>query len=164
MENRHIFMAGLSGGFITALFGSIPYLNLINCFCCIGIMLGGAVALIHYEHLAATTKQYISSAQAVTLGITAGLIGSFLSLLFSWLIYLQFGHWDIRLLQTMAEHMEEVPAYFENALQELEDQASAGFQWVPVLFSNLIMYPLFCLAGALLTRLLLNKSPHRPRD
>ncbi len=157
MENRNILMSGLIGGFVTALFSSIPYLNLINCFCCIGIMLGGTTALLYYDHRTGSIN-YISSAQAITIGITAGLMGSFLSLLLSWIVYLKYGHWDIRLLQSMVENMEEVPEYLENAVRELENQASTGFRWASMLFSNLIMFPLFCLVGSLLTRLFLNKK------
>ncbi len=146
MENRNILLAGFIGGSVTAIFSSIPYLNFINCFCCIGIMLGGATALVSYNRLSAAIND-ISMPLAITIGITAGLMGAFLSLLLSWIVYLQLGHWDIRMLQSMVEQMEEVPQQLEEALQLLEDRAARGFDWAPTLFSNLLMFPLFCLAG-----------------
>jgi uncharacterized protein involved in cysteine biosynthesis len=157
MENRNILLAGFIGGSVTAIFSSIPYLNFINCFCCIGIMLGGVTALLFYNQLSAAMNN-ISMPLAITIGMTAGLMGAFLSLLLSWIVYLQFGHWDIRLLQSMAEHMEEVPQQLAEALQLLEDRAAGGFDWAPTLFSNLLMFPLFCLLGSLLTRFFLNKK------
>ncbi len=157
MENRNILMAGFIGGSVTALFSSIPYLNMINCFCCIGIILGGITALVSYNRVSGSLN-YISTPLAITIGITAGLMGAFLSLLLSWIVYLQYGHWDIRLLKSMIENMEEVPQQLEDALQLLEDKAARGFDWAPTLFSNLLIFPLFCLVGALLTRLYLNRK------
>jgi hypothetical protein len=156
MENRNILIAGFIGGSVTAFFSSVPYLNLINCFCCIGIILGGITALVAYNRLSGSIND-ISMPLAITIGITAGLMGAFLSLLLSWVVYLQYGHWDLRLLQSMVENMEDVPEQLEEALQLLEDKAARGFDWAPTLFSNLLMFPIFCLVGSLLTRLFLNK-------
>ena len=156
MENRNILMAGFIGGSVTAIFSSIPYLSLINCFCCIGIIAGGVTALLSYKLISGDPHE-ISMPLAITIGITAGLMGAFLSLLLGWIVYLQFGHWDLRLLQTMIENMEEVPSQLEEALQLLEQRSAKGFDWAPSLFSNLLMFPLFCLAGSLLTRLFINR-------
>lgn len=157
MENRNILIAGFIGGSVTACFSSIPYLPLINCFCCIGIIMGGISALLSYNRLSGSINN-ISMPLAITIGITAGLMGAFLSLLLSWVVYVQYGHWDIRLLQSMVDNMEEVPEQLEDALQLLEDRAARGFDWAPTLFSNLLMFPLFCLVGSLLTRLFINKK------
>ena len=157
MENRRIIISGLIGGSVTAVFSTIPYLNFINCFCCIGVMLGGITALTYYDRSTGSIHN-ISTAQAITIGITAGLMGAFLSLLGGWIIYLKYGHWDIRFLQSMMERMEEVPEYMEDILNELDNQASAGFTGASILFTNLIIFPIFCLVGSLLTRLLLNKK------
>jgi hypothetical protein len=157
MENRRLLISGWWGGLVTAVLSSIPYLNFINCFCCIGIMLGGMTALLYHDH-GQGSMNYIGAAQAVTIGITAGLMAAFLSLVISWMVYLSYGHWEIRLLQSMAEHLEEVPEYLENELANLENQASRGFSWNSLLVSNLIVFPIFCLCGSLLTRLFLNKN------
>jgi hypothetical protein len=161
MENRRLLISGLIGGFATAVLSSIPFVNFINCFCCLGILLGGVLALWYYDHSSGITN-YIGLAQAVTIGITAGIIGAFISMLIGWIVYLKYGHWDIRFLQSLLERMEEIPEYTEDLLQELEAQTSAGFKWTSLLLSNLIIYPLFCLMGSLLTRLFLNKKRPRP--
>ena len=49
MDNQRIMAAGFVGGLVAAVLNSIPILNFINCFCCAGIMLGGAVALVYYD-------------------------------------------------------------------------------------------------------------------
>ena len=98
MDNQKILMAGTIGGIVTAALNSIPILNFINCFCCIGIMLGGAVSLYYYDR-SFLMNEYISPALAVTLGITSGLIAAFASLFIDWLIYLNFGHWELQFMQ-----------------------------------------------------------------
>ena len=80
MENQRIIISGLAGGTVAAILNAVPFLNFINCFCCIGIMLGGAVALAYYDYTI-QIKEYLSPAIAVTLGITSGIIGAFISLI-----------------------------------------------------------------------------------
>lgn len=157
MENQRIIISGLIGGSVTALLSSIPYLNFVNCFCCIGIMLGGVTALIFYDRSSGSIN-YIGIAQAITLGITTGLIGAFFSVIVGWFVYLKYGHWDIRFIQSVAEQMDEIPEYMEDMINDLDAQAAAGYTWASILFTNLIIFPIFCLAGSLLTRLILNKK------
>jgi MFS family permease len=161
MENRRILISGLIGGSVTAVLSSIPYLNFINCFCCIGIMLGGITSLVYYDHITGSAN-YVGTAQSITIGITTGLIGAFLSVIVGWLIYLNYGHWDIRFIQSVAEQMDEIPEYLEDMMNELETQAEAGYTWTSILFTNLIIFPVFCLGGSLLARVVLNKKRGHP--
>ena len=86
-----ILNAGFVGGLVAGALNSIPILNFINCFCCLGIMIGGAVALLYYDR-EEPAKDYIVPAVAVTLGISAGLFGAFLALFIDYIIYINFGH------------------------------------------------------------------------
>ena len=98
MENERIIIAGVMGGSVAAVLNAVPILNFINCFCCIGIMLGGAIALIYYDR-SAEYQEYLSPAVAVTLGITSGLIGAFISLFIEWIIFSVFGNWELEVLK-----------------------------------------------------------------
>jgi hypothetical protein len=156
MDNQRIIAAGIVGGLVSAVLNSIPILNFINCFCCAGIMLGGAVALIYYDR-SFTVKEYLSTATAVTVGITAGLFGAFISLGIDYLIYLNFGHWEIEFMYDILDAMEEVPPTLEDMLYELEQELEGGFIWGSLLFRNLLLMPVFCLIGALIIRVIINK-------
>ena len=79
MDNQRIIAAGFVGGLVAAVLNSIPVLNFINCFCCAGIMLGGAVALIYYDR-SYSVREYVNQATVVTVGITTGLFAAFISL------------------------------------------------------------------------------------
>jgi len=157
MDNQRIITAGFIGGLVAGALNSIPFLNFINCFCCLGIMLGGAVALIYYDKTFAI-QEYISPATAITVGIAAGLFGAFISLFMDWFIYLNFGHWEIKFIQRILENMDEVPPVLEEVMYELEKELESGFIWGSLLFRNLLIMPVFCLIGSLITRLIINKN------
>jgi len=157
MDNQRIIAAGFVGGLVAAAMNSIPILNFINCFCCAGIMLGGAVALVYYDR-SFTVREYINPATAITIGITTGLFGAFISLGIDYMIYLNFGHWEIEFMYDILEAMEEVPSALEEMIYELEQELEGGFIWGSILFRNLLLMPLFCLIGALIIRVFINKN------
>ncbi len=157
MDNQRLLTAGFIGGFVAAILNSIPFLNFINCFCCLGIMLGGAIALIYHDR-SFQTKEYINPAMAVTLGITSGLFGAFISLFIDWFIYINYGHWEIEFMQQLIDNMDEVPPVLDEIFYELEEQLKSGFLWGSILLRNLLLMPVFCLVGSLITRVILNKN------
>jgi len=157
MDNQRIMAAGFVGGLVAAILNSIPILNFINCFCCAGIMLGGAVALIYYDRSFAI-REYVPQATAITLGITSGLFAAFISLGIDYVIYINFGHWEIEFLYDILDGMEEVPQAIQEMLYELELELQTGFIWGSIMLRNLILMPLFCLIGSVITRVYINKS------
>jgi hypothetical protein len=157
MDNQQIITSSIVGGTVAAILTAIPFLNFINCFCCIGIMLGGAVGLIYYDR-SIQFQDLISPATAVTLGIGSGLAGAFLGLFIEWFIYLSFGHWELDFLRNILANLDEVPPMMEDMMAELESEMSAGFLWGSILLQNLIIMPLFCLLGSLITRAVLNRN------
>jgi hypothetical protein len=157
MDNQRIIASGFVGGLVAAAMNSIPILNFINCFCCAGIMLGGVVALVYYDR-SFTMREYINPATAVTVGITTGLFGAFISLGIDYIIFLNFGHWEIEFMYDLLEAMEEVPSALEDMIYELEQELEGGFIWGSILFRNLLLMPLFCLIGALIIRVFINKN------
>ena len=157
MDNQRLLTAGFVGGFVAAALNSIPFLNFINCFCCLGIMLGGAVALIYHDR-SFQTKDYINPAMAVTIGITSGLFGAFISLFIDWFIYINYGHWEIEFMQQLIDNMEEVPPVLDEIFYELEEELKSGFLWGSIMLRNLLLMPVFCLVGSLITRVILNKN------
>jgi hypothetical protein len=120
-------------------------------------MLGGAVSLYYYDR-SFLMNEYISPALAVTLGITSGLIAAFTSLFIDWLIYLNFGHWELHFMQNLMDNMDEVPPVIDEIFYDLKDELKYGFIWGSILLRNLLLMPVFCLIGSLITRVILNKN------
>jgi hypothetical protein len=162
MDNQKIVTAGFVGGLVAGALNSIPILNFINCFCCIGIMSGGAVALLYYDRTF-EIREWISPAVAVTVGIASGLFAAFISLSIDYIIYLNFGHWELDFMRHLIDNMDEVPAALDDLMFELEEEMGKGFIWASILFRNLLLMPVFCLIGSLITRVLINKQrPQMP--
>jgi hypothetical protein len=157
MENQSIISSGFVGGAVAAAFTAIPFLNFINCLCCIGIMLGGSVALLYYDR-SLQNQEMINAATAVTLGISSGLIGAFLAVMIEYLIYLNFGHWELEFIQDLMNNLDDVPLVLEEMVTELENDLSSGFLLGAILLQNLIVMPIFCLIGSLITRAVLNRN------
>jgi hypothetical protein len=157
VENQNIIISGIVGGAVAAILNSVPFLNFINCFCCLGIMLGGAISILYYDRNFGD-GQYLNIAVAITLGIASGIIGAFFSLLIEWIIYANFGRWELEFLQKFVENIEELPEYLEELLFELDQEWNSGFLWGAILLQNLILLPIFCLVGALISRVILNKN------
>lgn len=157
MDNQKIITAGFIGGIVAGSLNSIPFLNFINCFCCIGIILGGVVALLYHDRSDAN-REYINPAIAVTLGITSGLFGAFISLFIDYMIYINYGNWELEFMQQLIENMDEVPQVLDELLYELEKELQSGFLWGSILLRNLLLMPVFCLIGSLITRVILNRN------
>jgi len=154
MDNKNIFISSLLGGTLSALMNATPILNMINCFCCIGIILGGAVAFYYFDKLH-NDPGLLTTANAVTIGITTGIAASFISLILEWIFYLLFGDWQYELMQTLVEGMDYVPEYVDELMIQIEESLSYGFLWTPILIRNIIILPLFCLFGSLLMKIYL---------
>lgn len=157
LDNQNIIISGIVGGAVAAILNSVPVLNFINCFCCIGIILGGAISVFYYDRNFGD-GQFLNPAVAITLGIASGIIGAFFSLLIEWMIYANFGRWELEFLQKFIENIDEIPEYLEELIFELEQDWNYGFLWGAVLLQNLILMPIFCLVGALISRVILNKN------
>jgi len=163
MENQRLINSSIVGGTVSALLFSIPFLNIVNCFCCAGIMLGGAVALVYYDR-SFEIREYISPASALTVGLVSGLAGAFIAIIVDGMIFTIFGNWELELVNILNESLGEFPEMadaMEELVYEMELEASKGFYIGRVLLElvrNLIIIPIFSVAGALITRIFLNKN------
>lgn len=74
-EKPSILMASLYGGIIMAVIGAVPGLNLINCLCCAGVMLGGVAAVYFYKKELTPDMGPLDSSDGLRLGALAGVFG-----------------------------------------------------------------------------------------
>ena len=163
MENQRLINSAIVGGTVSALLFSVPFINMINCFCCAGIMLGGTVALVYYDR-SFEIREIISPATALTVGLVSGLAGAFISIFIDWLLFSMFGNWELELINMLNESLGDVPEMAEamdELMYEMETESSKGFYFGRVLMGlvrNLILLPIFFVGGALITRIFINKN------
>ena len=163
MTNENIIKSALTGGLVAAISFSIPYLNFINCFCCIGVMAGGLAGLYHYR-LLLKEPRFINKAEAVTIGIASGIFAAFIAVFVDWLLFVFWGNWELEMLRASMAELENLPELYESLdemIYEVETIALEGFtasRLFSELIRNMIILPVFCLIGSLITRNFFNKK------
>lgn len=160
MNERIFYQAVILGGVVSSLSVAVPLLNIVNCFCCLGIASGGLVAVLYirkYNQINVFTLPEI-----IRIGLVSGLIGAALSFILHYIIFLLYGNWEIELFTNMIENMDEIPPMWESFYKEFNSPEFQGFAGASILIRDLILFPLFSFLGALLTnRSLAKKTPDK---
>ncbi len=158
MQNKPAkFLPSLYGGIVIATISSVPGLNLINCFCCAGIILGGLVSVFFYSRELTAEMPPLTAGDGVLLGGLAGVIATFLSLLLHLVLYALFGNIAEQLAYDLFQRIlefsntpPETAELVERALREALEHGLTPFILIIHLVQNLFLYTLFGLLGGLL--------------
>ncbi len=156
MNNQETTHAVLLGGMVAALTDALPYLNLINCLCCLGIAAGGAAAVLYLKSL--DKDRVFVLPEIIQLGLLTGLAGAFFSFAFHYIMFRVIGNWQIEWITNMIENMEEIPPIWNEMYEQLKSPEMQGFAGMSILIRSLIMFPVFTFLGALLTNRVLMKK------
>ncbi len=166
-----IRVAVIAGALIGVVSG-VPGLNLINCCCCAGVVLGGLLSI--YLYLQEFTPQMVplESSDALILGIITGVVGAFSVTTVELVIRALFGgigdEFTMSFLDQLIGWMEEsgnVPPEVADEMRNQMEQSLEGsdsfFGIVSGLFITLILYPIFATLGAMLGYAIF--KPKRPQ-
>ncbi len=148
-------MPALYGGVVTGIIIGVPFLNLLNCFCCGGVLLGGLLSVFFYTKELAQDMPPLTSSDALQLGALSGVfgavVGTFLNAFFLALIGNVGGEMIFQILYAIydaAGLLEQLPA---GTLEEWTMQGDlAIFDIVLSLIMWLLLGPLFGLLGGLI--------------
>lgn len=153
--------ASLLGGLIVGAISGLPGLNLLNCCCCAGIILGGALSVYLYRQEFTDEMPPLESSDALIVGIVAGIIGALVTTFLSSMIMLILGPVQVEMIRGFMEKivqrledagsvppgtMDEVRSKLEQAMKE--ESSLAGI-FRSLIFA-LILYPIFCMLGGLI--------------
>jgi len=140
---------------------AIPGLNLINCCCCAGVILGGVLAVYLYKQEFTEEMQPMESSDAVILGIMTGGVAAFAAMIFNLLLLALFG--DVAgemvrsIMASLIERMEESGSFPPEAIDQMKSEFERSMSQsrtvtgiLTDLFLNLIINPLFAMGGALI--------------
>lgn len=169
MQNKPTkVLASLYGGIVIATISSVPGLNLINCFCCAGIMLGGLFAVFIYSRQLTPETLPLTAGDGVLLGALSGVIAAFLSLLLHLVVYALFGNiaeriiYDIvRSILDAANVPAEISEMFDERFQEALERGLTPLFLFFSLIQNLVLYVLFGLFGGLIGYAIFKKGGQR---
>lgn len=146
----------ISGGVI-ALVSAIPGLNLINCCCCAGIILGGVLAVYLYKQEHVEGAPPLESSDGLILGVTAGVISAFGTTVLNVLIIALFGDVASEFVRSLTDSILEQATLPPETLEQLRDQIDASMAEATTfmgvmkeLLFNLLIHPLFAMLGGLI--------------
>lgn len=141
----------LYGGVIMALISSVPFINLVNCFCCAGILFGGVMAVYFYKNNFTPDTPPYTSGDCVAVGAMAGVISAVLSTILSLLLLAMFGNVMQNLvLEFLRNSKFNIP---DQAMQQIENamRVRTGGLFIMMEFGqHLIIHTLFGLLGGLI--------------
>lgn len=141
----------LYGGVIMAIISAIPFLSMINCLCCAGVLLGGFLSIFFYKNNFTPDTPPYTSGDCMAVGALAGVFGAIIGTVLSIISLQLFGNITGEMILEMLQNMNiELP---EEAWDVMREQMAAGMSIGTVfmqLFFSLIIDTLFGLLGGLI--------------
>lgn len=155
MRSQSKLIPALIGGSVIAIGSSVPGLNLVNCLCCLWVLLGGASAVYFYQR-ELPKKQVVSVSEAFILGILAGLFGTLFDTFLSYLLRETLGIDTLhKMLEQFRDRWGEFSDEFETSLRIMEEFGPWMVVWE--LVSGFIVNSIFSVIGALITAKILRE-------
>lgn len=130
----------LIGAVVTGIL-STSYLFFINILCCLGVMIGGAVATQQYT---SRTRTPVESGDGAVLGALAGAGGAILQPILNWALR-PFGLGIRDISMSMMEGMQGQPGMSPEMMQQLQTSPSLG----AILFNLVIGIIVYAIFGAI---------------
>ncbi|APF20360.1 hypothetical protein Calab_1490 [Caldithrix abyssi DSM 13497] len=158
MNKQDTYFAIFVGALTAAATDSFPLLNLINCFCCLGIISGGILP-IWLLSKKLEDRAFFTTPEVIHIGLSAGLVGAVMAFILQFIVYQFYGNWQVEWLTQALESMEDLPPLWEDLYYELQKPEYQGFAGMAILIRNLIMFPVFTLLGSfLMNKFLIKRS------
>ena len=131
------------GGVTIGILSGVPVLNFINCACCSGILIGGALSVYLYRRQVGPNVR-LEMGEGASLGLLAGLFGAVLATLLS-LVIQPFSQDIIYQIQNYTNDPD-----IDNMLNNINPELMAKSFILIAFFSSLVINSLFGLLGGLI--------------
>jgi len=152
IEQPSKMMPALIGGAVMGLISATPFLNLVNCLCCAGVILGGFLAVFFYKDQLTPDMPPLQASDGLALGALAGVFGFIIATFLSLLIYAVFG--PIAAEATMNLLIQVLESTGIELPPEVYDEMMESTQESPIqplgLFISLITSVIFGIVGGLI--------------
>lgn len=141
----------LYGGIIMAIISAIPFLSMLNCLCCAGILLGGFLGVYFYKNNFTPDTPPFTSGDCMGVGALAGVFGAIFGTILSVIFLALFGNIMGRFVAEMIQSMNlNLP---EEAMSAIEESMDKGITFVSLVFqfmASLVIDAVFGLLGGLI--------------
>lgn len=152
------------GTFIMTAISILPLINVINLFCCAGIMLGGLAGVFIYNKQLTGTELKLTSKDGVMIGVLCGILSGILVAVFNFVVMVVSKHNPIDEMMTILDKFSLPPEVIQEMNKFSEEYNNYGFSptiSLVSIFSNLVIYPLFGMIGAVLGVTIINKKKQK---
>lgn len=149
MNKPQKLLPAIYGGTIMGIIAAVPFLNLMNCLCCAGIILGGFLAVFFYKSNFTPDTPTFSAGDCLAVGALAGVAGAIIGTLLTAASMSIFGNVMVDFISELIRSMD-LPEEVIDQVEEALAQSLGGGMILIEFLTNLILYPLFGLLGGLI--------------
>lgn len=149
------------GTFIMTSISVLPFINFINLFFCSGIMLGGLAGAFIYNKQIENSQTNLTTKDGVIIGILCGILSGILVSAFNFAFMLMSKQNPVDETLSFLKDVSLPPEVMVQMNKFSDEFNKYGFSptiSVVSLFSNLVIYPLFGMIGAVLGVTIINKK------
>lgn len=151
------------GFMVMSLISVAPVLNFINLFFCAGIIIGGVAGVVSFNRQLVMLNLPLMYKDAVLIGVLSGILSSVLVSGFN-IITMMYS--DVNpineSIKILGDYIKNIPPEAGNQLNSLAEEFNKyGYSPTLAIFTfiaNLIVYPLFGAAGALISASVINNK------
>ncbi len=171
LDKPNKVMPALYGGIIMGVISGVPFLNIINCFCCAGILLGGFLSVFFYKNELTQEMSPLTSSDALQIGVLAGLFGAFVGTMINGVLLFSIGNVTGEIVADAVRNLVESLGVSSQlppgTLEQLEGVKNRDFSMLTVVFTffqSIIIDPLFGLLGGLIGYSVFKPKPSMMND
>lgn len=144
-------MPSLYGGLLIATLWSVPGLNLINCLCCAGVLMGGFLAVLLYQKDITPDMDPMIQNDCIQLGIYAGIIASVAAVVIQVSVRLVFGDVAVEVMLKLVNQLNvEIPPEFMQLIDDAKQVRPNLIGSILSIFVYIVPNCLFSVLGALI--------------
>ncbi len=143
-------LPALYGGIIMGLISGIPFLNLVNCLCCAGILLGGVMSVFFYKNNLTAAMPPLTSSDGIALGALAGVFGAIVETIIAGLIMMAFGNVARQAMMSLMDSSGIMSQMPPEALENMQRSMEEGGLSVFSVVMSFIVAVIFGLLGGLI--------------
>jgi hypothetical protein len=156
-------MPALYGGLVVAAFWAVPGLNLINCFCCAGVVFGGLLSVFLYARAVRPEMEPLTMKDCVQVALLTGVIASAATVAINLLVTLVFGNVAIEIFERIVMKLKvEMPPEYEEMIETAKQQKISPIGAIGSVFISMIPNLPFSVLGGLIGWSLFKPKPEQP--
>jgi hypothetical protein len=139
-------LPALYGGIIIGVISGTPFLSIVNCLCCAGVLFGGLMSVFFYKKNLTAEMSPLTSSDGMQLGALAGVFGAIVSSVIAALLFFTVGNIGGEMvLRLLSGFLEKLPP---DAVAQMEQSIRQGsFSPGTIIISFVTSVPFGLLGG-----------------